>query len=40
MSRFVNSPFPNKKHLAQKSNYIYDKKIWKQMFAEFYVSNK
>ena len=23
--RFVNSPFPNQKHLAQKSKYIYDK---------------
>ena len=32
--RFVNSPFPNQKHLAQKSKFIYDKQIWKQMFAE------
>ena len=32
--RFVNSAFPNKKNLAQKSKFIYDKHIWKQMFAE------
>ena len=32
--RFVNSAFPNQKHLAQKSKFIYDKQIWKQMFAE------
>ena len=32
--RFVNSAFPNKKNLAQKSKYIYDEQIWKQMFAE------
>ena len=32
--RFVNSAFPNKKNLAQKSKFIYDKQIWKQMFAE------
>ena len=25
--RFVNSAFPNKKHLAQKSKFIYDKQI-------------
>ena len=24
----------NKKHLAQNSKFIYDKQIWKQMFAE------
>ena len=30
----MNSPFPNQKHLAQKSKFIYDKQIWKQMFAE------
>ena len=28
--RFVNSPFPNAKNLAQKAKYIYDKQIWKQ----------
>ena len=32
--RFVNSAFPNQKNLAQKSKFIYDKQIWKQMFAE------
>ena len=32
--RFVSSAFPNKKHLPPKSKYIYDKQIWKQMFAE------
>ena len=32
--RFVNSAFPNKKNLAQKSKCIHDKQIWKQMFAE------
>ena len=32
--RFVNSGFPNKKNLVQKSKFIYDKQIWKQMFAE------
>ena len=32
--RFANSAFPNKKNLAQKSKYIYDQQIWKQMFAE------
>ena len=32
--RFVNSAFPNKKNLAQKSKFIYDKQIWKRMFAE------
>ena len=32
--RFVNSAFPNRKHLAQKSKFSYDKQIWKQMFAE------
>ena len=26
--------FSNKKHLAQNSKFIYDKQIWKQMFAE------
>ena len=26
--------FFNKKNLAQKSKYLYDKQIWKQMFAE------
>ena len=26
--------FPNKKNFAQKSKLIYDKQIWKQMFAE------
>ena len=26
--------FPNRKHLAQKSKFSYDKQIWKQMFAE------
>ena len=26
--------FPNRKHLAQKSKFSYDKPIWKQMFAE------
>ena len=31
--RFVNSAFPNKKNLAQKSKFIYDKQIWKQMFV-------
>ena len=31
---FVNSAFPNKKNLVQKSKLIYDKQIWKQMFAE------
>ena len=32
--RFVNSAFPDKKNLTQKSKFIYDKQIWKQMFAE------
>ena len=32
--RFANSAFPNKKSLVQKSKFIYDKQIWKQMFAE------
>ena len=32
--RFVNSAFPNKNNLVQKSNFIYDKQIWKQVFAE------
>ena len=32
--RFVNSAFPNKKNLGQKSKFIYDKQIRKQMFAE------
>ena len=32
--RFVNSAFPNKKILAKKSKFIYDKQIWKQMSAE------
>ena len=32
--RYVSSAFPNKKHMAQKSKYIYDKQIWKQMSAE------
>ena len=32
--RFVNSAFPNKKILAKKSKFIYDKQIWKQMYAE------
>ena len=35
-SRFVNSAFPNKKNLPQKSKYIYDNQIWKQ---KFYVSS-
>ena len=26
--------FPNRKHLAQKSKFSYDKQIWKQTFAE------
>ena len=26
--------FSDKKHFAQKSKFIYDKQIWKQMFAE------
>ena len=26
--------FPNRKHLAQKSKFIYDEQIWKQMFVE------
>ena len=30
----MNSPFSNKKHLAQKSKFIYDKQVWKQMFEE------
>ena len=30
----MNSGFPNKKNLAQKSKFMYDKQIWKQMFAE------
>ena len=33
-SRFVNSAFSNKKILAQKSKFIYDKQIQKEMFAE------
>ena len=37
--RFVNSAFPNKKNLAQKSKFIYDKQIWKQMFAEIILFN-
>ena len=32
--RFANSAFPNKKNLVQKSKFIYDKQIWKRMFAE------
>ena len=32
--RFVNSAFPNKKKLAQKPTFIYEKQIWKQIFAE------
>ena len=32
--RFVNSAFPKKKNLAQKSKSIFDKQIRKQMFAE------
>ena len=32
--RLVNPPFPNMKNVAQKSKYIYDKQIWKQMFTE------
>ena len=39
----MDSAFPNKKNLAQKSNLIYDKQIWKQMFAEnstFQVNRK
>ena len=32
--RFVNSAFPNRKHLAQKSKFSYDKQIWKKMFEE------
>ena len=32
--RFLNSSFPNKKNLAQKSKFTYDKQIWKQIFAE------
>ena len=27
-------PLFNKKNLAQKSKYLYNKQIWKQMFAE------
>ena len=30
---FVNSAFPNRK-FGPKIKYIYDKQIWKQMFAE------
>ena len=30
----MNSAFPKKKNLAQKLKFIYDKQIWKQMFAE------
>ena len=32
--RFVNSAFPNKKHLAQKTKFIHDKQKLKPMFAE------
>ena len=32
--RFTNSAFPNKKNLVQKSKFVYDKQIWKRMFAE------
>ena len=33
-SRFVNSAFSNKKILAQKSKFIYDEQVQKEMFAE------
>ena len=33
-SRCVNSAFSKKKILAQKSKFIYDKQIYKEMFAE------
>ena len=33
--RFVNSAaFPNKKNLAKKSKFIYNKQSWEQMFVE------
>ena len=32
--RLVNSAFLNKNNLAQKSKFIHEKRIWKQMFAE------
>ena len=31
---FVNSAFPNRKNFSQKSNFIYVKRKWKQMFAD------
>ena len=39
-SRFVNSAFSNKKILAQKSNFIYDKQIKRKCWQKFYVSSK
>ena len=38
--RFVNSALLNKKNLAQKSKFIFDKQIWKQFLQKFYVSSK
>ena len=39
-SRFVNSAFSNKKILAQKSKFIYDKQIKRKCWQKFYVSSK
>ena len=38
--RFVNSAFPNKKHIAQKTKFIYDKKNESKCSQKFYVSSK
>ena len=32
--RFVNSAFPNKKNLAKKSKFIYNKQSWEQIIVE------
>ena len=40
-SRFVNSAFSNKKILALKLKFIYDKQVYKEMrLQKFYVSSK
>ena len=32
--RFVNKAFPNKKKFGPRTKFIFDKQIWKQMFAK------
>ena len=39
-SRFVNSPFSNKKILAPKSKFVCDKQIKRKCLQKFYVSSK